>query len=68
MAEVIFLIEDAAEGGLTARSLGVSIFTAAETMDDLRLAIREAVACHFEEGQAPHVIRLHYVRDEVLTP
>jgi predicted RNase H-like HicB family nuclease len=68
MPEVIFLIEDAPEGGFTARALGVSICPQAETMDELRAMVREAVACHFESADAPRVIRLHYVRDEVLTP
>jgi hypothetical protein len=67
MTEIVFLIEDAPEGGFTARALGQSIFTEAETMDALRQNIREAVACHFDEGSGPRVIRLHYVRDEVLT-
>jgi hypothetical protein len=64
--EIIFLIEDAAEGGFTARALGESIFTAADTMDELRLNIREAVDCHFQPGLGPKLIRLHYVREEVL--
>ena len=66
MSELIFLVEEAPEGGYTARALGQSIFTEADTMDDLRANVREAVECHFEEGQAPGVIRLHMVRDEVL--
>jgi hypothetical protein len=65
--EIIFLVEDAPEGGYTARALGQSIFTEADTMDDLRRNIREAVECHFEPGQGPRVIRLHYVREEVLS-
>lgn len=68
MPEIIFLIEDAPEGGYTARALGASIFTEAESMEELRTAIREAVACHFEAADAPRVIRLHYVREEILTP
>ncbi|HEV2969555.1 MAG TPA: hypothetical protein VGY55_06155 [Pirellulales bacterium] len=66
MNEIIFLIEDAAEGGFTARALGESIFTDADTMDELRQNIREAVDCHFENGLGPKVIRLHYVHEEVL--
>ena len=58
MPEVIFLIEDAPEGGYTARGLGVSIFTQADTMDELRKMVREAVACHFDEAEAPGVIQL----------
>ena len=67
MSEIIFLVQDAPEGGYTARALGQSIFTQAETLDELRNNIREAVSVHFEEATTPPVIRLHYVRDEVLS-
>ncbi len=66
MNEIIFLIEEAGEGGFTARALGESIFTEADTLDALRQQVREAVNCHFDKGKAPKVIRLHFVRDEVL--
>jgi len=66
MTEIVFLVEEAPEGGLTARALGESIYTQAETLEDLRQEVRDAVRCHFEPGQGPAVIRLHYVRDEVL--
>ncbi len=66
MNEIIFLIEEAADGGFTARALGHSIFTEADSMDALRDQIRDAVKCHFEEGQSPKVIRLHFVREEVI--
>jgi hypothetical protein len=46
MNEIIFLVEEAPEGGFTARALGESIFTEADTMDELRQQIRDAVACH----------------------
>jgi len=65
-SEVIFLIEEAPEGGFTAKALGHSIFTEADTWDELRAAVRDAVACHFEAGEVPPLIRLHYVREEVL--
>ncbi len=68
MSEVIFLVQDAVEGGYTARALGESIFTEADNLEDLRRNIRDAVSCHFEDGQGPALIRLHFVRDEVLTP
>ncbi len=67
MTEILFTVEEAPEGGLTARAVGVSIFTEADTLDELREQVREAVECHFEEGQTPKLIRLHIVRDEVLT-
>jgi len=66
MNEIIFVIEEAVEGGFTARALGESIFTEAETFETLRQQVRDAVNCHFDEGKAPKVIRLHFVRDEVL--
>ena len=64
--EVVFLVEEAPEGGYIAKALGHSIFTEAESWDELKEAVRDSVACHFSEGESPRVIRLHYVRDEVL--
>lgn len=66
MKEVIFVIEEAPEGGLTAKALGVSIFTEADSMDELKAAIREAVACHFEDSEKPQVIRLHFTKEELI--
>ena len=66
MDELIFMVENAPEGGYTARALGESIFTEADTLDALRQQVRDAVNCHFDDGNAPKVIRLHFVRDEVL--
>ncbi|HYO62330.1 MAG TPA: hypothetical protein VER08_01610 [Pyrinomonadaceae bacterium] len=65
MDELIFLVEEAPEGGYTARALGASIFTEADDLAGLREMIRDAVRCHFEEGHAPRVVRLHFVREEV---
>jgi len=66
MHEIIFNVEEAAEGGFTARALGPAIFTEAESLDELRERVRDAVRCHFDEGTGPKVIRLHFVREEVL--
>jgi len=68
MGEIIFLIEESPEGGYTARALGESIFTEADTVEELRSNIREALECHFEPGQGPKIIRLHFVREEVIQP
>jgi hypothetical protein len=59
MNELIFLVEEAPEGGFTARALGQAIFTEADDLPSLRERIRDAVRCHFEEGRAPALIRLH---------
>ena len=64
--EIIFLVEESAEGGYEARALGYSIFTQAEDMEELRDSVRDAVRCHFEEEEMPRVIRLHLVKDEVI--
>ncbi len=66
MSEVIFMVEDAPEGGFTARALGESIFTEADTLEELRANVREAVECHFEPARRPRIIRLHMVREEVI--
>jgi hypothetical protein len=66
MNEIIFVVEEAAEGGYTARALGASIFTEADTLPALHEEIRDAVRCHFEEGKAPKMVRLHFVREELL--
>jgi hypothetical protein len=64
--EIIFVVEEAPEGGFTARALGVSIFTEADDLPGLRSQVRDAVRCHFDEGQVPRVIRLHFVHDDVI--
>ena len=66
MTELIFLVEPALEGGWTARGLGQSVFTEADSLSELRENVRDAVACHFEPHETPSVIRLHIVTEEVL--
>jgi hypothetical protein len=68
VSELVFLVEEAPEGGFTARALGPAIFTEADTLDSLREAIRDAVRCHFQPGDEPRVLRLHVVRDELIVP
>ena len=66
MSELIFLVEAAPEGGYTARALGASIFTEADTLDELGEQVRDAVRCHFDESDRPSVVRLHLVQDLVI--
>jgi hypothetical protein len=66
MKEVIFLVEEAPEGGYTARALGISIYAEADDLPTLHEQIRDAVFCHFEEHERPRVVRLHFVHEEVL--
>jgi predicted RNase H-like HicB family nuclease len=66
MNEIIFIIENADEGGFTAKALGFSIYTEGETMDELKENIKDAVKCHFDAKTLPHIVRLHMVKDELL--
>lgn len=66
MNEIIFVVEESPEGGFLARALGESLFTQAESVAELHARVRDAVHCHFEEGGGPKMIRLHFVRDEVI--
>lgn len=65
--ELIFEIRDAEEGGFYARSLGHGIFTEADTWDDLRANLLEAVSLHFEDSTTrPRLLQMHYVKDELV--
>jgi hypothetical protein len=66
MDEIIFLVEDAPEGGHTARALGASIFTEADDLHHLREQVRDAVRCHFDEEEEPKISRLYFVCEEVI--
>ena len=63
--EVIFVVEEAPEGGYTARALGHSIFTEADNWSELREMVRDAVRCHFDQGEQSELVRLHVVREVV---
>ena len=60
------MVEDAPEGGYVARALGQSIVTEADSLAELHANVRGAVRCHFDDGQAPKIVRLHFVREEVI--
>ena len=64
--EIIFLVEESPEGGYEARALGHAIFTEADSFEELKEQIRDAVRCHFDEDERPRVIRLHRVQEEVI--
>ena len=67
MNEIMFLIEDALEGGYTAKAIGEGIFTEGDTLEEIKKNIKEAVECHFDEDKRPKLIRLHMVKEEVIT-
>ena len=65
-SEIIFLVEESPEGGYEAKALGESIYTQAESLEELRTMVQDAVRSHFDEHDRPQMIRLHLVHDEVL--
>ena len=68
MDEIVFLVEEDPEGGYTARALGESVFTEGDTEEEVARNVKEALRCHYDdEATIPRVIRLHYVRDRVIT-
>ena len=65
MNEIVFVVEESPEGGFEARALGESIFTEADTFEELKEAAADAVKCHFDEADRPRLVRFHMVREEV---
>jgi len=65
MSEVIFMVKESDEGGYTASALGYSIFTEADSWDELRDQVKDAVLCHFDDDVS-RIVRLHFVKDEVV--
>lgn len=64
--EIIFVVEDSLDGGYEAKAIGHSIYTQADSFDRLKVNIKEAVGVHFDAGEMPKLIRIHYVKDEVI--
>ncbi len=68
MSEIIFEVtEDDVDGGYSASALGYGIHTQGNSLDEIRRNIKEAVDCYFDDTMPrPTMIRLHFVRDELL--
>lgn len=66
MNETIFLVKESPEGGFEALAVSISIFTEADTLEERREMVKDAVNCHFDESERPNLIRLHFVREEVI--
>ncbi len=66
MKEIVFEVSQQADGGFSAEALGESIFTQADSWDELRVNVREAVQAFYFDSTPPASIRLRGVRDEVL--
>jgi sulfur relay (sulfurtransferase) DsrF/TusC family protein len=67
MNELLFVVEEAPEGGFIAKAAGAAIFTEADTVEELKKMVIDAVRCHFKDDEQPKLIRLHFVKEELLT-
>ena len=66
MNEILFVVEEADDGSYRASAVGAAIHTEADSLEELHQEIRDAVHCHFVDGEAPPLIRLHHVGQELL--
>ena len=66
MNEIIFVVQEASEGGYIAKAVGTSIVTEADNLKHLHEQVRDAVHCHFEASDIPKIIHLHFVREETI--
>ena len=66
--ELIFDVAQEVDGGFVAEAVGEDIFTQGDTWEELCRNVREVVLAHFFDRQPPGAVRLHLVRDEVLSP
>jgi hypothetical protein len=66
-SEIVFTVAESPEGGYEARAVGHSIHTHAESKEELREMVRDAVRCHFDSSDVPATIRLRFFQDEVIS-
>ena len=64
--EIIFTVIESLDGGYEAKAVGYSIYTQCDKYSELQETLRDAVKCHFDEDKIPALIRIHYVKDEVI--
>ena len=66
--EIVFIVEEDPYGGYNANALGHNIFTQARTLPQLKLMIKDALLCHFDDDEErPGIVRTHFVKDDVFT-
>ena len=66
MQELVFEVIQDADSGFTAEAIGEGIFTQADSWEQLKTNVREAVQAFYFDSTPPASIRLRLVRDEVL--
>ncbi len=65
-SEIIFIVQESPEGGYEASAVAHSIFTEADSLEELRSMVKDAVETHFDGHNRPSMIRLHLVKDEII--
>ena len=63
---IVFKVTESPDGGFEARAIGYSIFTLGDSWDDLKLMVKDAVLCHFEDDEMPSEIKIQLVKQEVI--
>ena len=64
--EIIFTVVESLDGGYEAHAVGHSIYTQCDEYYELPETLRDAVKCHFDEDKMPSLIRIHFIKDEVI--
>ena len=62
MNELVFEVTQESDGGFVAEALGESIITQADTWEELRENVREAMKAFYFDQPIPRLLRLHLVR------
>jgi hypothetical protein len=65
-SEILFLVEEATDGGYFGQAMCYPILTEAATLEELHDQVREAVLCYFHETEVPNRIRLYIVKKEII--
>lgn len=65
--DLLFLVDEYPDGHCEAKAVAHPIITEADSLDELRAMVRDAVACHFDEAERPANVRLRIVREEIIT-
>ncbi len=69
MNEISFIVNQSPEGNYLAKAIGFAIFTEANSIEELKLMLGDAVRCHFTGGEFPKLIRMHFIHEEhFITP
>ncbi len=64
--QLLFFVTEDPEGGYVAKAPKYGIYTQGESWEELITNIKEAILCHFDEGEAPASFTWQMVKREVV--